>query len=868
MNSPGLDLEEILATSAVVLYRTDIEGDSLVPVWVSRNVAQILGYTVDQALATGWWWERVHPEDRDAASRSLGMLRRQKQHSHEYRFRHANGAYVWMLDQMRLVKQRGETAVIGSWTDISTARQQQERLAAAEAHYRRLIQASPYSVFTLDETGALTEVNEAGERILGRTSMVGMNFTEYVAPEDLPIAQQVFGAVISGTEPGGDLELRIRRPDGAERLLSLAIAPIIDDGIVGVHGIARDITDERRVAQERERVRAQYERLITTSPDAIYALDLKGRFTEVSRATGRLLGRSVDELIGSPFMDIIAPADRGLVAAAYQRRVAGSQEISELDVRVVRSDGELRLVHIRAAAIVDGDVVIGSQGIARDITAERARDEHMRLLTAALDQLPDGVCITRGDDFVYANAAFFRLLGRDPNTDSPLELLVETVRDTDTMAAMRTALEEQGAWRGTFPVTRDVGEPVPIEMVSRLVVVDDDTLSFSVLRDLTDEVAREQQLRTAERLASLGTLVAGVAHELNNPLTAIGGFAELMLMEPQSDENREMLQLTMREATRAAKIVADLRLIARETQHTAPTTRGPVDLNDVIQHVLKLQRYTLETSNVRIDVDLAADAASVLGNASELEQVVLNLIVNARQAMDARNTERSVLSVRTRATPDGILLRVADNGPGIPRDHLERVFDPFFTTKSPGEGMGLGLSLVHRIVTEHGGTVRVESSPGTGAAFIILLPPSAESAAAPPDEASSRQSQGLRLLVVDDEQPIRRALMRYLGRHGHTVDTAKDGNEALQLIAAGSYDVVLSDLRMPGMGGEELLDTLRERHPDIAARVMFMTGHVARDDEAFRRTYGDVPIIDKPFSLDELGRRIDDLATRLRTEGD
>jgi PAS domain S-box-containing protein len=585
----------------------------------------------------------------------MPRLLEQKHYAHEYRFRHANGAFIWMLDQMKIVvRGTSEPTVVGSWTDVSAAHRQREQLESAQAHYRRLIRTSPYSIFTMDATGRVMEVNAAGERILDRTDLLGVNFMELIAPRDLEKAAAFFEQVLSSGSDMLEQELHIRRPDGEERLLVVSVAPIRDGPVTGVHGLARDITDERRIAEERERARQLYERLVTTSPDAIYALDLEGRFTEVSRATAELIGRSVDELIGMPFSSIIAPEDLRKAAESFRRRISGEIETSDLDLHIVRKDGERRLVHIRATQIRDGDRVLGSHGIARDITEERAREERMVLLATALDRLPDGVCITdERSRLVYANSAWFRLLGRDPGVVPEGDVYAETLGGTSLLAALREGLREHGAWRGTLTHASDAGEVVPIEVVALHVTVDEQTLTFCVLRDLTEEVAREQQLRRAERLASVGTLVAGVAHELNNPLTAIAGFAELMLMEPHSEGDREMLQLTMREARRAAKIVADLRLIARETQDTAPSSRSAVDLNDVVQHVLKLQHYTLDTSNIELEVDLADDLPAVHGNASELEQVVLNLIMNARQALDQRNLPHRTISVRTRPLKDG-----------------------------------------------------------------------------------------------------------------------------------------------------------------------------------------------------------------------
>ena len=864
------DVEEMLAASQVVLYSTVVEDGRMIPVRVSGNVAHVLGYSVEEALAPGWWWQNVHPADRQSAGRSAGEVLVRGQYSHEYRFRHANGTYLWILDQMKLTGGGGKPGVVGSWTDVSVSHDQRERLAAAEAHYGRLIRTSPYAIYTLDVRGIFTEINDAGERMLGRTDVLGRAFLDVIAPRDHERAIAYLEQLRSGRTDALDVEIHILRPDGSERLLSASASPILNEG---VHGIARDITEERRIAHERERALQQYERLVMTSPDAIYALDLDGRFTEVSRATAELLDRSADEIIGMPFGAIIAPEDLPAAAASFNSKISGEAGTTQIDVHIVRRNGERRLVRIRATQIIDGGRVLGSHGIARDITAERAREERMRLLAAALERLPDGVSVI--DAFhrvVYANSAYSTLLGRDagPAADgggAPADMFAGAVDGPELALAMDIALQEHSAWRGTFTHQSSAGGSIPIEVVSVNVTVDEHVLTFSVLRDISEEIAREQQLRRAERLASVTTLVAGVAHELNNPLTAIAGFAELMLLESRSDDDRELLTLTRREADRAAKIVADLRVIARDTQDVGHNERRAVDLNDIVHHVLKLQRYTLDTTNVEVIADLAPDLPPVHGSSTELEQVVLNLIVNAQQAFDASHTQQRRITVHTRSARGGALLRITDNGPGITPENLEHIFDPFYTTKSPGEGMGLGLSLVHRIVTEHDGQVQVESTLGDGATFTVTLPRARTPAATAPRDAAPHAGDRLSILVVDDEEPIRRALLRYLERRGHRVAAASDGAEALKLIERHSYDVILSDLRMPGMGGERLVDTLREQDPDAARRVMFMTGHVARDDAALMAGYADVPLIEKPFSLSEIGRSVEEMAVRVRDPG-
>lgn len=379
--------------------------------------------------------------------------------------------------------------------------------------------------------------------------------------------------------------------------------------------------------------------------------------------------------------------------------------------------------------------------------------------------------------------------------------------------------------------------------------------------EIAEESGRELQLRRAERLASIGTLVGGVAHELNNPLTAIAGFIELMLAEPRSKDDAEALETMRREAERVAKIVSDLRILARESQDVRPRDRQPVDLNDIIRHVVKVRRYALETGNIDLNLDLAATLPPALGVPSELEQVVLNLVVNASQALETTQRPNRRLTVRSGATRTGVAFEVIDNGPGIPERDVERIFDPFFTTKSPGEGTGLGLSLVHSIVSEHAGRISVNSIEGRGTTFSVWLPLAmAVEPQAPPESARGMPTARiLRILVVDDEPAIRLALVRHLRRRGHVVDAVGDGAEALARITTTPFDVIVSDIRMPGMSGDRLLRHLLEGHDDDAVRrLLFMTGDPG--SEATHRALGghEVPVVPKPFTLAEITQAIEE----------
>ncbi|MEX2374761.1 MAG: ATP-binding protein, partial [Dehalococcoidia bacterium] len=346
-------------------------------------------------------------------------------------------------------------------------------------------------------------------------------------------------------------------------------------------------------------------------------------------------------------------------------------------------------------------------------------------------------------------------------------------------------------------------------------------------------------------------------HELASPLQAIINFAQGLLMDDRAEEDREVLEIIEREAHRMASIVADLKNVARSAQEEE-TEKLAVDLNEVVRHILKVQDYRLKMSNVEVREDLPDDLPKVLADRAKLEQVVLNLVVNAEQAMSSSAGEGRLI-LRTRASAKGVALHVVDNGPGISANQLENIFDPFFTTKEPGEGTGLGLSLVKDLVNDHDGEIRVDSEVGSGSAFCVdwprasALPLNAESTA-----AHEISVQPLRILVVDDEPAIRHVTGRYLRRRGHTVEEAGDGVAALELVESGSYDVILTDLRMPGLSGDSMAERLKEK--GLADKVVFMTGALSGGTESLARM--GVPVLLKPVNSQEIARAVEMVGRR------
>jgi two-component system NtrC family sensor kinase len=376
------------------------------------------------------------------------------------------------------------------------------------------------------------------------------------------------------------------------------------------------------------------------------------------------------------------------------------------------------------------------------------------------------------------------------------------------------------------------------------------TGALGIVRDVTDERRMAEQLMQQEKLAAIGQLVSGVAHELNNPLASVMAFAQLLLAAPGDGPcDPKALDAINQEAKRAAKIVSNLLTFARQHQ----PERMIADLNRIVRDTIDLHRYALRVGNIEADLCLDPDLPLTWADPFQLQQVVLNLVTNAEQALKAR-PDGGRITIVTEQRDAQLVVRVADNGPGIAAEHLSRIFNPFFTTKPVGEGTGLGLSISDGIIREHGGRLRAESLAGQGATFVLELPivtPPHGAATVPGGPEAPKVGAKRRLLVVDDEPALRAAVAAFFTSLGHAVDLAANGRDGVALAAGSTYDALLLDLRLPDMTGDEVLAELQAR-ACVPRRVVFVTGDT--QSEVARSTLGATgrPVVSKPFLLDEL----------------
>lgn len=442
---------------------------------------------------------------------------------------------------------------------------------------------------------------------------------------------------------------------------------------------------------------------------------------------------------------------------------------------------------------------------------------HIRSLTAPGE----------GDSFMGA------LQAGDTLAHHPCRMRSKSGNDVSMEFSMSTLRNDEGADEGTVCVGRDV----------------------------TELKAAQLQLMQAEKLSTIGTVISEVAHELNNPLTTVLGFAQLLSIRSPDPSMSTDLEKISDAARRCQKIVKNLLSFSRVHK----PERKYLGVNGIIEKTLDLKRYPLSVANIRIVQDIDERLPRTMLDFHQMEQVFLNLFNNAEHAMTAPGSGGGELRISTSLSGGRIRIAIQDTGHGMSQDTLRRIFDPFFTTKDEAKGTGLGLSVSYGIIKEHGGTIEVQSQIGRGATFVITLPitgePASLEAGAEGDEAalqSNGPGKGQRVLVVDDEPTILDLLIVLLEQSGFQVDTASNGEEACRKALKGDYDLILSDIKMPRVDGIEFYRRLRAQRPEMIRNLVFMSGDLLGKETAEFLEREKVPNLPKPLEIPVLMKAIED----------
>jgi two-component system, cell cycle sensor histidine kinase and response regulator CckA len=669
-------------------------------------------------------------------------------------------------------------------------------------------------------------------------------------------------------------ELPVRRKDGTQFVAELTASRVHTD--TGPHVVATV-----RGAPESHRNEVNRNLLAVTadsSADAIIAVTPAGEITYWNRAAEALYGYQASEVIGSS-IELLYVDDPGLEATRILNRISQGKQIRLDGVRRRHQDGTVRRVSDTVLPIVDesGDVV-GAASICHDAMANQRADERFRAL---LEAAPVAIIGVAGDGQVLlVNAEAERLFGypRDELVGQQVEVLVpDPVRGRHAGLRLGYLAHPQTRRMGaglSLTGRRKDGSQFPIDVSLSAIERDNGILITAAIQDLTQQVERErleEQLQQTRRLESLGQLAGGVAHDFNNLMAIIGGYAAFIIEDAQAVARGEAGNhaTIVEEAERIQHAVARASRVTRQLLafgRREVARRQVLDLNALVRESVTLLERTLG-AHITINVDLPDPLPPILADRGHIEQVIVNAAVNARDAMPGGGSltidtgqmavDEAYARQRGVAAGDYARLRISDNGTGMTKEVVAQAFEPFFTTKPPGEGTGLGLSTVYGIASEHGGRAAIYSEPGHGTTLTVLLPTvdtvAAEAGPARPAPVSAGGNGGARytILVVDDEEGLRDVIKRILVRLGHQVLVAADGPQALVIAdQAESIDLLITDVIMPKMLGKELADRLLAHLPKL--RVLFMSGYAQPALSAQGTLDPGTVLLEKPFTEAEL----------------
>jgi PAS domain S-box-containing protein len=747
---------------------------------------------------------------------------------------------------------------------LSRRRQAEKALLESEEKYRQVVNNVGEAIMVIQD-GLVKFANPRAMELLGYSGdkLYSRRLVELVHPDDRETVGKLYLATLKGRELSPVYQsYRIIGKGGDVRWTEFTATRIIWEGKAAVLAFLADVTERKRVEEMLTNEATRRSMLIDQSRDGIVVLDGDGRVYEANRRFAEMLGYSPEEVRQLHMWDWDAQWTRQeLLEMARTVDEAGDH----FETRHRHKDGTVYDVEISAnGAIFAGQKLVFC--VCRDITERKRAEEVIRQseerYRTILDDVEKGYCeADLAGSIIFVNDSMCRILGytREEMIGTSYRGYVgeENVRQVykDTNGVYKT--RKPAKWF-SWEVSTKSGEARAVEVsVTPKLNAQGEVIGFrGIFNDVTEREMIEQQVLMTSKLASIGELASGVAHELNNPLTSVMGYAQLLVdsdgvpTEFKSDLNR-----IHQESQRAAKIVQNLLSFARPRK----PEKIYFDVNELVQKTLDLRAYELRTSNISVYTNLEPDLPEIKADYHQIQQVLLNILINAEQALTEKG-RRGKITVITGVVEEHIRISIADNGPGIPKENISRIFDPFFTTKEVGKGTGLGLSVCHGIVTAHGGNICVESEKGKGTVFIIELSavvvegPDAEvdveaEAAVMEDRPRRRREANENILIVDDEPGIREILARVFSGMGYRTDSASDAESALaKLTKRDDYDLCIIDLKLTRISGKRLYEIMKEKHPSLAEKVMFITGDtVTPSTQSFLDSTGR-PYLTKPFN--------------------
>ena len=626
--------------------------------------------------------------------------------------------------------------------------------------------------------------------------------------------------------------------------------------------------EHKRTEETLRQPEERYRTIVEEMEEVYYELDLDGNYTFFNDVMCKQLGRTREELMGMNYRVYTPEEDVKSVYKIYNEVYRTGKPRRWYPMVNIRKDGtrifvEDSIFPLRSAT---GEIV-GFKGISRDVTERKRAEEALRQseekYRTILEEMDEGYYeVDVAGSYTFLNDVVCAMLGYTRKELMGMNYRIYTPEeDIRSVYKVYNEVYRTGKPRRWYPMVNIRKDGTRIFVENSILPIRNPEGEINGFRGISRDVTErkrmeeerrqmEQKAQLASRLASVGEMASGIAHEINNPLTGVIGYAQLLLQEDLPENIRKDLETINDGAQRVANVIQRLLAFARQSK----PQRTYVHINEVVATTLDLRGYHLETSNIKVAAQLAPDLPVTIADAGQLQQVFLNLIVNAETEMKlARGSGR--LTVKTEQIDTIIRISFEDDGPGIAKENLERIFDPFFTTRQVGQGTGLGLSVCYGIVSEHGGRIYAESKPGRGATFIVELPIITEDKQlefAEPAVQEQQKVTGAKILVVDDEPVVREFISKVLTDEGHQVETVDNGEDALKMVKSKRYRIILLDIKMPGMSGIELYKRFQKIAPSLARRVVFVTGDIMGARTTAFLSKAKSPYITKPFDAKQL----------------
>ncbi len=680
----------------------------------------------------------LYPDDREMVLQNYLKRRRGEQAPMQYEFRWMDkgGLLRWADLRISEFLWEGKPASLCFIMDITDRKRAEQALVESEQKFKDLADLLPQVVFEADTEGIITYFNKRGYEVFGYTpdEVIGkMNITDVIIPAERESALKNYFGILAGETATGHEYMALRKDSSTFDTIVFANSIIEGARAIGLRGAFTDVSLIKRAENALRESEEKYRSVVENAAEAIYIAQ-DGKVKYANRRTFEIIHYTKEELFSIPFIDVIHPEDKEVVAQRYAKRVRGEETVPVYAFRIIDKDSTVKWLELRAT-LIQWEGRPATLNIVTDITERKQAEqalkesgERYRLL--AENSLDVIWTADMQGEITYVSPSIRYFIGRSAD-----EIMDMYKRGTLTPDVFGVAEEDSKRFlNGLQTLRQDPSRTLTFEfglkhsdgftswVEAKMSIMRDQNSQaagiLGIVRDITQQKKMTERLVSTDRLASLGEMAGGLAHEVNNPLTAVMGFAYLLQQNPNTPpEIKNDVDAIYREGKRAAEVIKSFLIFARGQK----PQKQAVYINDILEGVLRLRHSQMSKENIEVATNLAEDIPAVQGDVSQLQQAFLNIILNAEYFM-YKSHHGGHLSLSSVLADEKIVVLIGDDGPGILPEKLNRVFDPFYTTKDVGEGVGLGLSICHGIIREHGGEINVESSPGKGATFIIELP--------------------------------------------------------------------------------------------------------------------------------------------------